>query len=108
MKLGTLIKIMTKVEIIWSVILFFFKAAHIPIAIPVGTLIKTEIILMLIDVGKRAAIILIALLFTKMLVEQHINGKLFIKKDGELSIFQLELPYSPPPHRFLGGEYFYR
>ena len=39
----------------------------------------------------------LGLFFTKMLVEQHINGKLFIKKDGELSIFQLELPYSPPP-----------
>lgn len=38
----------------------------------------------------------LGLFFTKMLVEQHINGKLFIKKDGELSIFQLELPYSPP------------
>ncbi len=37
----------------------------------------------------------LGLFFTKMLVEQHINGKLFIKKDGELSIFQLELPYSP-------------
>ena len=35
----------------------------------------------------------LGLFFTKMLVEQHINGKLFIKKDGELSIFQLELPY---------------
>ena len=34
----------------------------------------------------------LGLFFTKMLVEQHINGKLFIKKDGELSIFQLELP----------------
>ena len=43
----------------------------------------------------------LGLFFTKMLVEQHINGKLFIKKDGELSIFQLELPYSPPPHSFL-------
>lgn len=40
----------------------------------------------------------LGLFFTKMLVEQHINGKLFIKKDGELSIFQLELPYFPPPH----------
>ena len=39
----------------------------------------------------------LGLFFTKMLVEQHINGKLFIKKDGELSIFQLELPYFPPP-----------
>ena len=38
----------------------------------------------------------LGLFFTKMLVEQHINGKLFIKKDGELSIFQLELPYFPP------------
>ena len=43
----------------------------------------------------------LGLFFTKMLVEQHINGKLFIKKDGELSIFQLELPYFPPPHSFL-------
>ena len=39
----------------------------------------------------------VGLFFTKMLVEQHINGKLFIKKDGELSIFQLELPFTPPP-----------
>ncbi len=35
----------------------------------------------------------LGLFFTKMLVEQHINGKLFIKKEDDLSIFQLEIPY---------------
>ena len=39
----------------------------------------------------------LGLFFTKMLVEQHCNGELFIKKENDLSIFQLELPYSPPP-----------
>ena len=38
----------------------------------------------------------LGLFFTKMLVEQHCNGELFIKKENDLSIFQLELPYSPP------------
>ena len=85
MKLGTLIKIMTNVEIIWSVILFFFKAAQMPITIPVGTLIKTEIILMLIDVGKRAAIILIALLFTKILVD--------VPQSHLVKMFQSHTPY---------------
>ena len=28
---------MTNVEIVWSVIVFFFKAAHIPSRIPIGT-----------------------------------------------------------------------
>ncbi len=36
----------------------------------------------------------LGLFFTKMLVEQHINGKLFITKDDDLSIFQLEIPYN--------------
>lgn len=39
----------------------------------------------------------LGLFFTKMLVEQHCNGKLFIKKENDVSIFQLEIPYSPPP-----------
>ncbi len=39
----------------------------------------------------------LGLFFTKILVEQHCNGELFIKKENNLSIFQLELPYSPPP-----------
>ena len=30
-------KIMTNVEIVWSVIVFFFKAAHMPNKIPMGT-----------------------------------------------------------------------
>ncbi len=38
----------------------------------------------------------LGLFFTKMLVEQHCNGKLFIKKENDVSIFQLEIPYSPP------------
>ncbi len=38
----------------------------------------------------------LGLFFTKMLVEQHYNGKLFIKKENDVSIFQLEIPYSPP------------
>ncbi|MDE7315465.1 MAG: response regulator [Mucispirillum sp.] len=38
----------------------------------------------------------LGLFFTKILVEQHCNGELFIKKENNLSIFQLELPYSPP------------
>lgn len=42
----------------------------------------------------------LGLFFTKMLVEQHINGKLFIKKEKDLSVFQLEIPYSPPPEIF--------
>ena len=40
----------------------------------------------------------LGLFFTKMLVEQHCNGKLFIKKENDVSIFQLEIPYSPPPN----------
>ena len=39
----------------------------------------------------------LGLFFTKMLVEQHCNGKLFIKKENDVSIFQLEIPYSAPP-----------
>lgn len=39
----------------------------------------------------------LGLFFTKMLVEQHCNGKLFIKKENDVSIFQLEIPYFPPP-----------
>ncbi len=38
----------------------------------------------------------LGLFFTKMLVEQHCNGKLFIKKENDVSIFQLEIPYSRP------------
>ncbi len=38
----------------------------------------------------------LGLFFTKMLVEQHCTGKLFIKKENDVSIFQLEIPYSPP------------
>lgn len=38
----------------------------------------------------------LGLFFTKMLVEQHCNGKLFIKKENDVSIFQLEIPYFPP------------
>lgn len=38
----------------------------------------------------------LSLFFTKMLVEQHCHGKLFIKKENRTSIFQLELPYYPP------------
>ena len=38
----------------------------------------------------------LGLFFTKMLVEQHCNGKLFIKKENDVSIFKLEIPYSPP------------
>ena len=30
-------KTMTSVEIVWSVIVFFFKAAHIPSRMPMGT-----------------------------------------------------------------------
>ncbi len=41
----------------------------------------------------------LGLFFTKMLVEQHCNGKLFIKKENDVSIFQLEIPYSPPNHQ---------
>ncbi len=39
----------------------------------------------------------LGLFFTKMLVEQHCNGELFIKKENDISIFQLTLPYFPPP-----------
>ena len=39
----------------------------------------------------------LGLFFTKMLVEQHCNGKLFIKKENDVRIFQLEIPYSPHP-----------
>ena len=42
MKLGIEIKIITPVEIIWSVGLFFFKAAQIPSKIPSGTATITE------------------------------------------------------------------
>ncbi|WP_242348392.1 response regulator [Mucispirillum schaedleri] len=41
----------------------------------------------------------LGLFFTKMLVEQHCNGKLFIKKENDVSIFQLEIPYPPPNHQ---------
>ena len=42
MKLGTEIHTITEVEMMWSVSLFFFNAAQIPNAIPVGTEKITE------------------------------------------------------------------
>ena len=50
-KLGIDIKIITTVEMKWSVIVFFFKAANTPKAIPSGTEIITDQILILIVVG---------------------------------------------------------
>ena len=54
---GIEIKIMTKVEIVWSIQVFFFKPAKIPSPIPSGTEKTTEMILIIIEVGKRSAII---------------------------------------------------
>ena len=51
---------MIKVEIIWSVIVFFFKAAHIPNAIPIGTEKTTEKMLSNIDTLILSPIITVA------------------------------------------------
>ena len=50
-KLGIEIKIITTVEMKWSVIVFFFKAAKTPKAIPRGTEMITDQILILTVVG---------------------------------------------------------
>ena len=55
-KPGIDIKTMTKVEIVWSVIEFFFKAAHIPNKIPMGTEKITDKILSRIEYPIRDAI----------------------------------------------------
>lgn len=36
----------------------------------------------------------LGLFFTKVLAEQHCNGKLYVKKEDDVSIFQLELPFT--------------
>ena len=43
-KLGIDMKIMTMVEMVWSVTVFFFNAAQMPSSMPMGTDRMTEII----------------------------------------------------------------
>ena len=62
-------KIMTKVEIVWSIHVFFFKPAKIPKAIPRGTESKTAMILTENETGNLSKIILIALLFGSITVD---------------------------------------
>ena len=56
MKEGTEMKTMTRVEMMWSVILFFFKAAQMPSPIPAGTEIKTGQILVFTVVHRRESL----------------------------------------------------
>ena len=59
-KLGSEMNIITNVEMVWSVIVFFFKAAQTPSAIPIGTEKITEIIFSLIEYPIREPIIVAA------------------------------------------------
>ena len=68
-KEGIEIKIMTKVEMVWSTHVFFFKPATIPKPIPKGTEIKTAKTLTDIETGKRCPIILIAEAFGSITVD---------------------------------------
>ena len=52
-KLGTEIKTITSVEIVWSIHVFFFKPAKIPNKIPKGTDTKTATMLTETETGKR-------------------------------------------------------
>ena len=63
-------KIMTKVEIVWSIQVFFFKPAKIPRPIPNGTETKTEMILTEIVTGNLSAIIWMALELGSRTVER--------------------------------------
>ena len=60
-KLGNEMKIITDVEMIWSVIVFFFSAAQIPNKMPIGTENMTENTLIEMDVHSLSPIIVDAL-----------------------------------------------
>ena len=68
-KPGIEMKIMTEVEIVWSIHVFFFKPARIPKPIPRGNEIRTAQTLMDIETGKRWPIISMADAFGSMTVD---------------------------------------
>ena len=75
---GIEMKIMTAVEMKWSIQVFFFKPAKMPKPIPRGTETTTEIILIRREVGNLSPIIAIAEEFGSMTVEvpQSLNQTL--------------------------------
>ena len=68
-KPGIEMKIITDVEIVWSIQVFFFKPARIPKPIPRGNEIRTAYTLMDMETGKRWPIILIEEAFGSITVD---------------------------------------
>ena len=62
-------KIITDVEIVWSIQVFFFKPARIPKPMPRGNEMRTAHTLMDMETGKRWPIILMAEAFGSITVD---------------------------------------
>ena len=63
-------KIITRVEIVWSIHVFFFRPAQMPSKMPRGTEITTEIIFKYMETGNLCKIMLMAEALSLICVER--------------------------------------